>query len=101
MEKLGLQMDEGCVEQWAETWLLALWVGLGGATPSPGAPVAALGPQPQTVTETQRLDGHGQEICRRGQGQLPWSLEGWVGSESVSGWVGEERASYLGSECFL
>lgn len=21
--------------------------------------------------------------------------------ESVSGWVGEERASYLGSECFL
>lgn len=50
--------------------------------------MATLDPQPQTVTETQRLDRHGQEICRRGQGQLSWSLEGWVGSERECEWVG-------------
>ena len=37
-----------------------------------------------------------------GLGQPPVEPGGWAGSErDVSGWVGEERASYLGSECFL
>lgn len=56
-----------------------------------------------TDTETVWTPGR---VRRRhvegGLGQPPVEPGGWAGSErDVSGWVGEERASYLGSECFL